>query len=66
MLGRIEDPKWRDNIGGFLRVASGGAVAVAVLLVTGLGWHAVNTPPMLALAEGVALGLATIAVCMGT
>jgi len=65
-LGHVEDPRWRDNVGGFLRVAIGGSTAAAVLLLTGLGWQPVSLPPALALTEGIAIGIATILTGMGT
>ncbi len=65
-LGRLEDPRWRDNAGGFVRILIGAVTAGTVLLITGLGWHAVFAPPFEALAEGIAIGLATMAICMST
>lgn len=65
LLGRLDNLRWRDNAGGFARVAIGGAVAVGLLLFTGLGWQHVAAPPLMALAEGIAIGLGTMGVCMG-
>ena len=55
----------RGMLGGMLRAMLAGAASVALLMVTGLGWHPVAMPVLPAVLIGAAVGLLGIA-CFGT
>ena len=52
--------RWRENLGGFARIAASGALTAAALVMSGLGWQPVSMAPLAALLVGGAIGLATI------
>ncbi len=55
------DTRWRESLGGLLRIATAGAFAAGVLLASGLGWQPVSMTPVPALLVGGSIGLAAIA-----
>ncbi len=60
MLRMAGETGLRANLGGLLRIALAGAVTVAVLLLTGLGWQTGLRPPLLALLLAAEVGTAAV------
>ncbi len=61
-----ENPQWRKNAGGFLRIGTGAGLTTSALLVFGFGWDVVAMQPLPAVLAGGLLGLAIMSACMGT
>ncbi len=52
--------RWRESIGGLLRITASGAFVTGVLVVSGLGWQPVSMASVPALLVGGTIGFATI------
>lgn len=63
-LRQLGDMHARENLGSFLRVLLAALVTVAILYLTGLGWHVTTTVRLLAFFHGALIGLGAIACCL--
>jgi lipopolysaccharide exporter len=59
-LRKVGDTRWRESLGGLLRITASGAFATGVLVASGLGWQSVSMTSVPALLVGGAIGLVTI------
>lgn len=52
--------RWRESLGGLLRITAAGVLVLGLLLASGLGWQPVSMASIPALLTGGAIGLAAI------
>lgn len=61
-LGKVEQLEWHRHVGAASRLTLAALVLLVVLWLSDLGWQAEPGPALLVLTEGLALGLAGMAV----